>query len=178
MKNYNWILVFVVFVVLGTLSVGINWAYNATEPLTAEKLKAARDLWERSRPPNYDLKIIFSKTYSSSDGTTGTMVDRFAVQVRGGAIVAFTINGKEPDPLLDEKGKRNPAEEQARRENYDIAGLFDSIEEFMKKDHRESRTSFIRARFDRTDGHVVQFTRQFQGKREQHIQVELTQVKG
>jgi hypothetical protein len=176
MKNRNWIIVFVVLGLLGVLAVGINWAYNAGEPLTPEKLKAARDLWERNRPPNYDLKITFTKTYASTDGTTGTVVDKLAVQVRGAKIVGFTINGKEPDPLLDAKGERNLAEERARRENYDIAGLFDSIEEFMDKDRRESRKTFIRARFDKTDGHVTQFTRQYQGRREQHIQVELIRV--
>src|SRR5713226_5342939 len=101
MKNRNWIIVFVVLGILGTLAVGINWAYNATEPLTPEKLKAARDVWAQHRPSNYDLKIVFSKTYSSSDGASGTVVDKFGVQVRGGQIVSFTINGKEPEPLLD-----------------------------------------------------------------------------
>jgi hypothetical protein len=177
-KNRNWIIVFVVLAVLGVLAVGMNLAYNSTEPLTLEKLNAARDLWAQKRPPNYDLKIIFSKTYSSSDGTTGTVLDKFAVEVRAGKVTGFTINGKEPEPLLDEKGQRKLAEEQAQKESYDIAGLFDSIEELMERDRRDHRTTYILGRFaNKTDGHLVRFTRQFQGRREQHIQVELTTAK-
>ena len=176
MKNRNWIIVFAALGIMGALAIGINWTYNAGEPLTPEKLKAARDLWERSRPPNYDLKITVTKTYASSDGTSGTQVDKYAVKVRNGQIADFLLNGQPPEPL-DDKGERNFARERELRQGYDIAGLFDSIEEFMEKDRREDRKTFIRARFDKADGHVVQFTRQYQGRREQHIQVELTRVK-
>jgi hypothetical protein len=177
MKNRKWILVFVVIAILGALAVGINWAYNLSEPLTIEKLNAARVQWLKLHPSSYDLRIIFAKTYSSSDGTSGTIVDKLGVQVRNGKVVGFTINGKEPEPLLDEKGERKLDEERLRRESYDISGLFDSIEVFMDRDRRDGRSTFIRARFDAKDGHVVQFTRQYQGKREQHIQIELTRVK-
>jgi len=177
MKNRNWVIVFVVLAILGLLAVGINWAYNAGEPLTPEKLKVAEDKWERNRPPNYDLKITVNKTYASSDGATGTQVDKYRLKVRSGQIVDFTLNGQPPQPVLDEKGERNLAREREIREGFDIDGLFDSIEEFMEMDRRDDRKTFIRARFDKTDGHVIQFTRQYQGRREQHIQVDLTRVK-
>src|SRR5262249_37685505 len=127
MKNRNWVIVFVVLAILGLLAVGINWAYNAGEPLTPEKLKAAEDRWERNRPPNYALKITVNKPYAPSDGTTGTQVAKSALKVRNGQIVDFPLNGQPPQPVLDEKGERNLAREREIREGFDIDGLFDSI---------------------------------------------------
>src|SRR5262249_44718354 len=175
-RSRRWIWFFVALAVLGVAAVSINWVWNAGEPLTPKRLQAARELWKKNRLPDYDLKIVFARQYRSADGAGGTMVDKIDLHVRGGKIAEFLINGKEPEPLLDRNGNRNLSEERARRESYDIAGLFDSIEELMEKDRRENRTTFIRARFDQNDGHVMLFTRQLNGKREQYIKVEMTRV--
>src|SRR5262249_30615269 len=140
------------------------------------KLREARTLWEQKRPSDYDLSIVFTRMYASADGQKATLVDQFQLQIRGGKITSFLVNGKEPEPLLDEKGQRRLEEERARRENYDISGIFDSIEDLMNKDRREQQPSFMRARFDKNDGHVTLFTRQIHGLREQHIQVALKRV--
>src|SRR4051812_33255629 len=86
-KNRNWIWVFAAFALLGVAAIAINWAYNAGQPLTEEKLRAARELWKQNRPANYDVKVVRATTYTSSDGGSGTTVDRIELQVRGGKIV-------------------------------------------------------------------------------------------
>jgi hypothetical protein len=172
----KWIWFFVALAILGVAAVSINWVWNAGEPLTPERLRTARELWQKNRPADYDLKIDVTKQYQSADGTGGTIVDKIELHVRGGKITEFLVRGKEPEPLLNRDDSRNEQAERARRESYDMAGLFDSIEEFMDKDRRDGRTSFIRARFDKTDGHVVRFSRQVDGKQQPHIKVELIRV--
>jgi hypothetical protein len=175
-RNRRWLWVFAVLGVLGLLAMGINYAYNVGEPLTLEKLNAARSLWQQKRPPNYDLHIVFSREYMSADGRRGTIVDQFQIQVRNGTVTGFLVNGKEPEPLLDDKGQRRLEDERLRRESYDISGIFDSIEDLMNKDRREGSPTFMRARFDSNDGHVTLFTRQFHKRREQYIEVVMKKV--
>jgi hypothetical protein len=176
-RNRNWVWVFLVLALLGIGAVTINWAVNSAyyvaEPLTPERLRAARELWRNNRPRDYNLKIVKSATYSSSDGTDGTIVDKFELQVRDGKITSFLVNGKDPEPLIAPNGQRNLDEERRQRENYDISGLFDAIEEFMERDKRDHFDSHLRARFDSKDGHVTIFVRDLNGKRVPLIQVEL-----
>ncbi|HLW64400.1 MAG TPA: hypothetical protein VKS79_03705 [Gemmataceae bacterium] len=175
-RNRRWLWVFVVLGILGLLAMGINYAYNVGEPLTLEKLNAARALWAQKRPINYDLHIVFSREYVSDDGRRGTLVDQFQVEVRDGKVTGFLVNGKEPEPLLDAQGQRRLEDERLRRANYDISGIFDSIEDLMNKDRREGNPTFLRARFDPNDGHITLFTRQIHRRREQYIQVAMKKV--
>jgi hypothetical protein len=179
--NRNWVWALLAVAALGLSAVVVNWFVNSTyyvaEPLTAERLHEARGLWQRNHPASYNLKIIDSVTYSSSDGTEGTRVDKFEIQVRDGKVVRFLVNDREPQPLVDASGKRNLEEERRQRESYDIPGLFDAMEEFMERDKRENVQSTVRARFDKLDGHVALFVRQVNGKRTPHVQVELLKPK-
>src|SRR5205823_2872667 len=113
-RSRKWVWVFAAFAILGILAIAINWAYNSGQPLTPEKLQAARERWKKNRPADYDLKIVIAKTYTSSDGTDGTIVDRIDLQVRGGHAAGFLLNGREPEPLFDRDDKRNVEEERRR----------------------------------------------------------------
>lgn len=175
-RNKNWLWVFLTLGLLGLLAIGINWAWNTTQPLTPERLREARALWKEKRPPDYDLRIARTVMYESSDGSRGTMVDKYTVQVRGGKVVGFQINGKDPEPLLNRDGRRNGAEEGRQKLNYDIDGWFDAIEEFIAIDRRENRKSFLRARFSKDDGHLMLFSRQIDGRRNPYIQVDMKRV--
>jgi hypothetical protein len=168
-RNPNWIWVFVALAVLGILAVAINWAYNVGEPLTPEKLSAARELWKRNGPADYDLKIIISSTNSSGQTTSNTI----DVKVRGGQVVSFLIDGREPPPLIGPDEKRRVDDERRQREGYTVDGIFDAVQEFMERDKRENIHSYVRARFDKTDGHVILFSRQVGGKRQPLLQVKL-----
>lgn len=175
-KNRNWIWVFVAFALLGVAAIAINWTYSAGQPLTEEKLRVARELWKKNRPTNYDLKVVRATTYASSDGSSGTTVDRIDLQVRNAKVVSFLLNGREPEPLINREGQRNVDEEGRQRASYDVDGLFDAMQEFMELDKRQGTRSFLRASFHKQDGHVTLFTRQVQGKRVPQIQVELKRV--
>lgn len=161
--NRKWIWFFVILAVLAALAIGINWVRNANQQLTAEQLQAARELWRRNRPADYDLKIV-----------NAIQKQTITVHVRGTTIVEFLVNGKPPEPLLDRDGKPNPEAERAQRQYYDMDGLFDSVEELLERDRRENRYPFTRARFDKNDGHITSFIRQYQGVTEQSFRVELT----
>ncbi len=104
------------------------------------------------------------------------MQNRYALKIREGKVVEFLVNGREADPLLDREGRRNLAEERRRRESYDIDGLFDVIDELVAQDRSAGRTNFTRARFDKTDGHLLYYQRQVAGKQQQQIQVDLKQI--
>jgi len=175
-RNRNWIWVFAALGLMGATALGVNWAYNAGQPLTDDEFRAARQRWGANRPADYDLKITRAASYASSDGTGGTTVDKIDVSVRGGKVTGFLLNGREPEPLLTLDGRRNIDEERRQRESYDIDGLFAAIEEFIEMDRRENRRTFMRARFDKKDGHVTMFTRQVKGKRVPHVQVEMKKV--
>jgi hypothetical protein len=175
-RNCNWLWVFAALGVLATLAIGINWVWNSTQPLTPNRLNEARALWGQRRPADYDLRIAFTVMSASSDGSRVTNVHKYFVQVRGGQVTGFLLNGKEPDPLFRPDGSRNVDAERRQRESYDIDGLFDAIEEFFSIDQRDGRKSFLRARFDKTDGHVMLFSRQIDGLRSPYIQVDLKRV--
>ncbi|MFL5339451.1 MAG: hypothetical protein ACJ8F7_04720 [Gemmataceae bacterium] len=170
-RNRRWLWFFLALALLGLLAIGVNLAYNLGEPLTPEKLQAARELWRQKRPADYDLKILAVQA-------GGQMSNRYDLKVRGGRVVEFRVNGREPEPLLDEQGNRKPAEEQRRREMYDIDGLFDVIEELMDQDRSAGRRTFTRARFNKADGHLQMYQRQVNGRQEQQIHVDLRPAGG
>lgn len=175
-RNRNWLWVFAALFLLAVLAMGINWAWNTTQPLTAARLSEARAQWKQNRPSDYDLKIARTVMYESSDGVRGTIVDKYFVQVRGGKIVEFQVNGKEPEPLLNRDGSPNAAADGERRLHFDMDGLFDDIDEIMAKDKRDNVNSFLRARFNKDDGHLMRFSRQIGGRRSPYIQVDLKRI--
>lgn len=166
-RNRNWVWVFGILLVLGVAAVSINWIFNVGQPLTKERLQEARNLWKQHRPNNYNVRIIKTSMFASVDGSKGTTVDEIVVHVRDRKITAFFVNGKEPEPLATAR------DEQQRRESYDMDGLYDSIEEFLRMDERENKKSFMRARFHKSDGRLTLFTRQVNGLRSPHLQVEV-----
>src|SRR2546423_12899139 len=86
-RNKKWIWFFVALAILGLLAVGINLAYNLAEPLTPEKLQAARELWRQQRPANYDFKIVTTQGGGKVAGRT--VQNRYALKNRDGPIVEF-----------------------------------------------------------------------------------------
>jgi hypothetical protein len=168
-KSKRWIWFFVALAVLGLLAIGINLGYNLGEPLTPEKLQAARELWQQRRPADYDLKILTIQAGA-------TMRNRYALKIRAGKIVEFLVNDRTPEPLLNREGQEDFAAERYQVEEYDIDGLFDAIEKLMTDDRKANRSNFTRARFDKTDGHLQYYQRQVGGRQAQQIQVELKRV--
>jgi hypothetical protein len=144
--------------------------------LTPERLQAARTLWREKGPADYDLRIARTIMTKSSDGVRQTIVDKCTVQVRGGNIVGFLVNGKQPEPRLNRDGTPNPDADREGRSHFSVEGMFDDIEETMAKDKRENVQSFLRARFNKDDGHLMLFSRQIDGLRNPYIQVDFKRV--
>src|SRR5258708_34988108 len=103
-KNKRWIWFFVALAILGFLAIGINLAYNLGEPLTPEKLHAARALWRQHRPANYDLKILTVQA-------GGTVQNRYTLKIRDGQIVEVLANGPQAEPPLEREGHHHTAAE-------------------------------------------------------------------
>ncbi len=163
---------------LALLAIGINWAWNSMQPLTPERLQAARALWKEKGPADYDLKIARTIMTESSDGVRQTIVDKYSVKVRDGKIVKFLVNGKEPEPRLNRDGTPNPEADREGRSHFSVNGIFDDVEEIMAKDKKGDVKSFLRARFNKEDGHLMLFSRQVNGLRNPYIQVDFKPVNG
>lgn len=160
-KRKKWLWVFAVLAVLAVLAMGINFVYSRGQQLQPQQLAEARQKWDANRPADYDLTVV----RVVNDATSNRSIeDTFVVRVRGGQPVDGTINGQ---PL-----------EARLLANYDIGGLFDAIEEFLDRDRRPGQPPvFVRAAFDKTDGHLRQFVRRVSGTRErQMIRVDLKRV--
>lgn len=177
-RNRSWLWIFAVMGGLALLAIGINWAWNSMQPLTPERLQAARALWKEKGPADYDLKIARTIMTESADGVRQTIVDKYTVQVRGGKIVEFLVNGKQPEPRLNRDDTPNPDADREGRSHFSVDGIFDDIEEIMAKDTKDNLKSFLRARFNKEDGHLMLFSRQVNGLRNPYIQVDFKPVSG
>jgi len=94
--------------VLITASFGIGLAIaltalrEPTEPLTLDRLAAARQVWRNGAPASYDLR------YRMHDS-------QYAISVRRGSVTELTVNGRIP-PTIDSA-------------SYTMEGLFDTLEQ-------------------------------------------------
>jgi hypothetical protein len=149
-KNHNWIWYFAALVVLGSMAVGINWAYNARRQLTLEQLTAAEDLWEKNGPIDYDL--VVDKSFQSGTGAEPDR-DRFELKVRKKKVVSASRNGGPLDRRLWDK--------------YDISGWFDDVERFLQMDKTPGAPrTFRAAEFDPRTGQLLHFTLSVSATRE------------
>src|SRR5262249_50398272 len=89
----NWLWFYCVLGALAVIAVLIPLVIapmvHGLKPVTAETLKAARDLWELRGPRNYDME------YKKNGSVKGT----FVVQVRDGKAVSVTMDGQPLDPV-------------------------------------------------------------------------------
>ena len=157
-QSYRWVWYFVVLAVLTIAACTILVWYNLRQQLKKEDLQAARALWNKNRPPDYDL------TYTKRGSASGT----FFVKVRGGKVVDVTLDGREitqNDKPLD----------PSRYARYDMTALMDDIETFLEEDDEPGRPKIYSvATFDPTDGHLIRYVRRVMGTSERiEINVQL-----
>lgn len=151
-RSRHWIWFFVVLGVLAVIGVTVPVAYNLSRQLKPEQLADARAKWNACRPRDYDLKYI----------KKGIVNGTFEVQVRGGKVVAATLDGR-------------PLEERLFAA-HDMNGLFDDIERFLEMDASPgSPRAFMVAQFDERDGRLLHFVRSAARQRIQ-IDVQLQPV--
>lgn len=142
-RNRGWVWFFVLLVILTLGGITLNWWYNARQQLTLDRLAAARALWEQKGPRDYDLR--WTKQINN--------VETLDVRVRGGKVVAVTLDGR---PL-----------EERLYPYYDMNGLFDFLEQFLHRDTQpDSPRAFAVATFHREDGHLLRYVRSVSATRE------------
>ena len=132
--------VLVAGVVAGPMLIG------RTEPVTRERLTAARQQWAAAKLADYDMEL------DSSGAQTG----RYHVEVRGGTLTHITRNGQPADP--------------AQGHYWTVEGLFDTIEEEVDLIEHPSSGSFsqgrqawLRMRCHPTLGYPLRYIRQVPG---------------
>jgi hypothetical protein len=144
-RSNAWIWYFIVLAVLTVMAAGALIAFNLGQQLRPEQLEAARRLWERNGPANYNLD------YQVRRGDC-ECTDEITVQVRQGKVIAVTDNGL---PLERDKFRY-----------YGMPALFDDIERFLEEDGKPNKPrTFARARFDPQDGHLLEYVRRVMGAR-------------
>ena len=149
-RSNNWLWFFAVIAVLGVLAVAINWTYNARQQLTPEKLTAAVKSWEDRGPDDYDLMV--EKKFSSAAGAA-VESEFIAVTVRGGKVIAGTLNGQ-------------PLEERLYK-YYSMPDWFEFVETLLTKDLAPGAPRTYRvASFDPATGQLQRFVRRVSGTNE------------
>jgi len=157
-KNRKWIWLYVVLALLACVAITINLTYNLQQQLTVNELQAARALWDKQGPKNYDLVI------RKDVGVDKSVRETIKAKVRNRAVVDITLNDQ-------------PLERRLWAE-YDMPGVFDWIERFLEIDAQpKAPRAFRRARFDPNDGHVVHFVRSVRGAgQRQELTIELSNL--
>jgi hypothetical protein len=139
-KSRGWIWYFVILAILAAAAVTVMIVYNLQQQLKPEQLGAARELWAREGPADYDLDFTES----------GNVANSYRVEVRGGKVLAATCDGRPLEPRL-------------YRYN-DVPGLFDQVEGFLERDRQPHQPrTFTKAVFDARDGHLVRYIRRVMG---------------
>jgi hypothetical protein len=140
-RNRNWLWFFLVLAVLAAIAIAIPIFYEPLEPLTLERLREARAVWEQRRPSNYRLE------YSKQGKASGT----FVITVRGSKVVSATM----------QTGDETPQElRKDQFDTYDMTGLLYDIERFLQMDAQPNAPKASnRGRFAPEDGHLLRYVR-------------------
>jgi hypothetical protein len=138
-RSHGWVWFFAIVALLTVTAIIILGVFKyrfRLEPLTRERLDAARKLWDEHGPRDYDLRYTTVKTGST---------EVYTVRVRAGEVVYA-----EPDPRPLAR----------KRDYYGMPSLFRYLDEFLKEDARPGRPrAESLAAFDTHDGHLVRYVR-------------------
>jgi hypothetical protein len=150
----GWIGYFIVLAFLAVAAVCIPLWYNLSQQLDPGELEAARKLWAEKGPASYDLE------YTKKGSVNG----KFLVQVRNGKVLSVTLDGQPLEPRL--------------YPYYDMGGLLDDVGRFLELDRTPgSPRTFVTAKFDKTDGHLIHYIRSVTSTRQRlEIACRLTPV--
>ena len=128
---------------VGAVIIAVPYLPGRTEPVTRERLEAARALWQRANITSYDMELE----------TSGAQTGRYHMEVRGGRLALITRNGQSADP--------------AAGEYWTIEGLFRVIEEELDAAEQPQSGAFgrhsqvwLRMRCDSKLGYPIRFVRQ------------------
>jgi hypothetical protein len=161
---------------MGTAALVIPIVYNLRQQLRPEQLAAARERWRQNGASDYDL--AFEVRYD-----TDPRPEEHAVEVRGGQVVSWVVNGEKLVPAPD--GTRPPPGTSAGGDALlevwkrpDVEGLFNMMQKWLDEDAAsDSRRNFATANFDARDGHPLHYIHRVAGTRQrQEWNIKLTRV--
>jgi hypothetical protein len=160
----SWVLFFLVLSGLGLAALTIPIVYNLSLQLRPGQLAAARQRWRSKAPADYDLKVLERITHGTEEED-----NEYFVAVRGGRPVLMGCNGEVlfVDPALAWMlGLAILTVPQEDPRAHDVEGMFDHIEETLKKDVSLGGRNYCTAAFDANDGHPQRFVHRVRGTRE------------
>jgi hypothetical protein len=176
-RSSNWLWFFAVLAALGAAAAVIPVVYNLRRQLTAEQVVAARQRWLAAEPADYDLDYQEKQTHRGQTEETA-----FYVAVRGRRVAAVGSNGElvllagtGAALVLGPWAQALPGASGAR----DVDGMFDHIEDQLRRDASQARRPYTTATFDKRDGHPTRYVRRTRGGAERlELTVKLTRVGG
>jgi hypothetical protein len=176
---HRWVWFFALLATLGVIAVVIPIVYNLRQQLRPEQLAEARERWRQHGASDYDL--AFEVKYD-----TEPRADEHAVQVRGGKVVSWAINGQDlarapGDTLPPSQRAEASAGGEALLEMWkrpDVEGLFNMMQKWLEEDAASgSRRNFATANFDSRDGHPLRYVHRVAGTRQrQEWNIKLTRI--
>jgi hypothetical protein len=136
-RSRRWVWFFLLVGVLGAAGVSVEIWSNLTQQLTPEQLAGARRRWRDKGPRDYVLEYAVKREYNPDPA--GRAPVTYTVHVKDGKVESATAGEREFGSMDD---------------------LFDKIERQLDADIAAGgKRNFIRADFDRTDGHVTFYRR-------------------
>jgi hypothetical protein len=173
-RSRRWVWFFAVLVALAVPAVVIPIVYNLRQQLSPEQLAEARERWLQNGASDYDL--AFEVRYD-----TDPQADEHVVQVRGGKVMSWVVNGEEqvlPPVRRFESPPGTSAAPLEVWERLDVEGLFNMMQKWLEEDAASgSRRNFATASFDSRDGHPLRYVHRVAGTRQrQEWNIKLTRV--
>jgi hypothetical protein len=149
-----WVWFFSLLAMLGLCAMIIPYAYNVSQQLRPEQLAAARALWEKQRPLDYDLEYVVKEDDKpGTDPTAGPETQSISLRVRDGQIESVSRNG-------NAVGSKDVP-------SFGVDALFDLIQRNLDDDEQPGRPrAYAHARFDKKDGHPIHYVRRVMGSRQ------------
>src|SRR5437899_7856324 len=100
----GWIWFFLFLTVMGSAAIIIPIIYNQSQQLTSEQLIAARRLWAKNAPLNYDLEYQVRRQSDSDSPNEQNADERFRIEVRNGQVTSVKKDG---NPLPAQEWERH-----------------------------------------------------------------------
>jgi Family of unknown function (DUF6174) len=141
-RSRTWLWFYIVLAMLTAIALIIPLIVlprlHGLDPLTEARFSAARALWEKNGPRDYDLE------YRKKGAVTGS----FAVQVRDDKAVAVLLDGQPLDRTSNPK----------LYDYYTMPAIFNDLERFLELAGKQKNPpAILRASFDPVDGHVIRY---------------------
>ncbi len=163
-RSRRWIGFFVALAGLAVIAISVPIVYNLSIQLRPEQLAEARQRWNETDLPNYDLEYLVKTTQSNLEEERA-----YLVEVRGGQVILVVCNRDVVYlapwlALISGPGAPALASEDPRQ--FGVPALFDEMEAAFRRDESSGQRNFATAQFDPKDGHPFHYVHRVRGTKE------------